>query len=115
LFGKGLGELGRGNVEAAAQAGAILAKGFEEMSQSVVALGQRNLESSLNLAKAAIGTTTLRQLVDLQTGYARDSFDRLVAEGQKLQEMSLKTANAAMQPLKARVAETIGTLTSKAA
>jgi len=115
LFGKGLGELGRGNVEAAAQAGAILAKGLEEMSQSVVALGQRNLESSLNLAKAAIGTTTLRQLVDLQTGYARDSFDRLVAEGQKLQEMSLKTANAAMQPLKARVAETIGTLTSKAA
>src|SRR6185312_13367629 len=87
LFGKGLGELGRSNVEAAAQAGAILAKGLEEMSQSVVALGQRNLESSLNLAKAAIGTTTLRQLVDLQTGYARDSFDRLVAEGQKLQEM----------------------------
>ena len=115
LFGKGLGALGSGNVEAVAQAGAILAKGLEEMSQSVVSLGQRNLESSLNLAKAAIGTTTLRQFVDLQTGYARDSFDRLVAEGQKLQEMSLKTANAALQPLQARMAATMGTLAGRAA
>ena len=107
--------LGSGNVEAVARAGAILAKGLEEMGQSVVSLGQRNLESSLKLARAAIGTTTLRQLVDLQTGYARDSFDRLVAEGNKLQEISLKTANAAMQPLKARMAEAIETLTSRAA
>jgi phasin family protein len=115
LLGGAFKELGSGNVEAVARAGAILAKGLEEMSQSVVALGQRNLESSLNLAKAAIGTTTLRQLVDLQTGYARDSFDRLVAEGNKLQEISLKTASAVLQPLKARMAEAIETLTSKAA
>jgi phasin family protein len=115
LLGGAFKELGSGNVEAVARAGAILAKGLEEMSQSVMALGQRNLESSVNLARAAIGTTTLRQLVDLQTGYARDSFDRLVAEGNKLQEISLKTANAALQPLKTRMAEAIETLTSKAA
>ena len=115
LLGKRLGEVGSANVEAVARASAILARGLEEMGQSVLALGQRNLESSLNLAKAAIGTTTLRQLVDLQTGYARDSFDRLVAEGSKLQEISLKTADAALQPLKARMAATIESFGAKAA
>jgi phasin family protein len=88
---------------------------LEEMGQSVVALGQSNLESSLNLAKAAFGTTTLRQFVDLQTGYAKDSFDRLLAQGHKLQEISLKTANEVLQPLQARMAQAIETLTSKAA
>jgi len=115
LFSGTFSQLGSGNVEAVARVGAILAKGLQEMGESVVTLGQRNLESSLNLAKAAIGTTTLRQLVDLQTGYARDSFDRLVAEGNKLSEISLKTASAAMQPLKARMAEAISTMTNKAA
>ena len=117
-IGSGCGNfaaLGNGNVEAVAQVGAILVKGLEEMGQSVVELGQRNIESSLNLAKAAIGTTTLRQLVDLQTGYARDSFERLVAESGKLREISIKTASAAMQPLKQRVAQAIETLGSKAA
>ena len=115
VLGQRLGELGSANVEAVARAGAILAKGIEEMGQSVLALGQRHLESSLNLAKAAIGTTTLRQLVDLQAGYAKDSFDRLVAEGSKLQEISLKTADAALQPLKARMAATIDSFGAKAA
>lgn len=117
LFGDydALTAFGNGNVEAVAKAGAIVAKGFEEISQSVVELGQRNLESSVALAKAAFGMTTLRQLVDLQTGFAKDSFERLVAEGSRLSDISFKTADAAMKPLKARVAQAIEKLSTAAA
>jgi phasin family protein len=105
---------GASNVEAVVEAGTIVAKGFEEIGQSVVDLGQRNLESSVALAKAAFGLTTLRQLVDLQTGFAKESFDRLIAEGTRLSEISFKTADAALQPLKARMAKTIHGLSAPA-
>jgi len=95
--------LSKGNVEAVVKAGSIYARGLEDLSKTVMAMTQSQLEASVAAAKAVLGCTSLRQMVDLQTDLARTNFDKFMADGSKLSEISLKVANEALEPLQARV------------
>ncbi|WP_207478201.1 phasin family protein [Arenibaculum pallidiluteum] len=98
-----LASFGKQNVDAVIQSQAIVAKGVEEMSRALIAFGQASLEVGVATGKAMIGVKTVRELVDLQTGFAKSSFDSLVAEGTKLSEIGVKVANEALEPINARV------------
>ena len=105
-FFKGYDEISvmsKGNVEAVVKAGSIYARGMEDLSKTVIAITQSQLEASVAAAKAVMGCTSLRQMVDLQTDLARTQFDRIVADGGRLSEISLKVANEALEPIQARV------------
>jgi len=117
-FFKGYDELSvysKGNVEAVVQAGSIYARGLEDLGKILMAISQSHLEASVAAAKAVLGCTSLRQMVDLQTGLARSNFDKLVADGNKLSEVSLKVANEALEPLQARVNAAVGKFIKPAA
>jgi phasin family protein len=105
----------KGNVEAVVKAGSIYARGLEDLSKTVMAITQSQIEASVAAAKAVLGCTSLRQMVDLQTGLARSHFDKFVADGSKLSEISLKVANEALEPIQARVNVAVGKLTKPAA
>lgn len=98
-----LAGFGKGNVEAVVKSSTIVARGFEELSRQFMALAQSNMEHSVAAAKAALNCTTLKQIVDLQSDFAKTTFDKLVSEGNKLSEMSYKMTNEAIEPLQARV------------
>ncbi len=98
-----LAGFGKGNVEAVVKSSTIVARGFEELSRQVMALAQSNMEHGVAAAKAALNCTTLKQIVDLQSDFAKTTFDKLVSEGNKLSEMSYKMTNEAIEPLQARV------------
>ncbi len=98
-----LAGFGKGNVEAVVKSSTIVARGFEELSRQVMALAQSNMEHSVAAAKAALNCTTLKQIVDLQSDFAKTTFDKLVSEGNKISEMSYKMTNEAIEPLQARV------------
>jgi phasin family protein len=98
-----LSQLGKENIDAFVKSGTIVAKGFEDMGKIWMAFTQRSLESSVETAKAAIACKTIREVVDLQSDFARQSFDSMVAEGTKIGEISVKVANEAIQPLQGRV------------
>ncbi len=68
-----------------------------------MAMTQHQFEASVAAAKAVLGCTSLRQMVDLQTDLARTNFDKFVADGSKLSEISLKVANETLEPIQARV------------
>lgn len=95
--------LSKGNVEAVVKAGSIYARGLEDLSKTVMAMTQHQFEASVAAAKAVLGCTSLRQMVDLQTDLARTNFDKFVADGSKLSEISLKVANETLEPIQARV------------
>ena len=61
------------------------------------------MEASAQAAKALLAARTLREAVDVQTDFAKSSFDKLVAESTKLSEISVKVANEAAEPISARV------------
>ena len=44
-----------------------------------------------------------REIVDLQSEYAKTSFDNIVSEGTKISEMTVKVANEALEPINARM------------
>jgi len=95
------------NVDAMIQSGNILAKGLETLSKAMVAYTQSQVEQSVAATKAMMGVKTLRELVDLQTEFARTSFDTMIAEATKVSELSVKVANEAIEPLSARVNATV--------
>ena len=102
---------GKENVDAIVQASTIFAKGAEQISKQVMALTQSSMQSSVVTAKALMGCKTLRDVIDLQAGFARSNFDSLVAEGAKLSELSYKVTNAAIAPIQARVTVAVEKLT----
>ncbi|MDH3916877.1 MAG: phasin family protein, partial [Rhodospirillales bacterium] len=110
---KGYGDfatLGQENVDAVVKSGNIAAKGFEALSQEVMAFARNSLEGNVAATKAILGAKDLREVANLQSAYTRRSFDQALAESAKLTEMSVKVANEAMQPIQARVTVTVGKL-----
>ncbi len=91
------------NLEAVVSASNVYAKGFETFGKTWYALTQETVEASAAVAKALLGAKTLKEAVDLQTDFAKTAFDKFVAEGTKLSEMSIKVANEALEPINARV------------
>lgn len=106
-----LNSLTKQNVDAFMKSSSILAKGFEEISKSTVAYTQGALESSAAASKQALTVKTIRELVDLQSSFAKKSFDSAIAEGTKVSELSVKVANEAFQPISAQINATLGKLT----
>jgi phasin family protein len=91
------------NYEAYIAASTIFAKGTENLSKVWLTLTQEAMENAAQTAKALLGAKTLREAVDLQSDFAKSNFDKFVAEGTKLSELSVKVANEAFAPLNARV------------
>jgi phasin family protein len=91
------------NLDAVVSASTVYAKGFETVGKAFYALSQETVEASAAVAKAMLGVKTLKEAVDLQTDFAKTTFDKFVAEGTKLSEMSIKVANEALEPINARV------------
>ncbi len=57
-----------------------------------------------------LGAKSLNEVVDLQNTFTKGAFDAFVAESAKISELSVKTASEAIQPLKARVDQTVETI-----
>jgi phasin family protein len=91
------------NYDAYVAASTIFAKGAENVGKAWMTLSQETMETAAQTAKALLGAKTLREAVDLQSDFAKSNFDKFVAEGTKLSEMTVKVANEAFAPLNARV------------
>jgi phasin family protein len=98
-----LTQLGQENFEAVVAANHALAKGAEEISKEIFGIAQSTFEHAAHAAKALFSAKTLPELIELNNRFAKSSVDSFLANSAKLSEISLKVANEAAQPLKARV------------
>ena len=94
---------GQGNLEAFVKAGQIWAAGVQELSRTVAATAQAQLDETLATVKALAGVKSLKEAVDLQTTLARASAEKVATEASKLTDASLKLAEQTLAPLTARV------------
>lgn len=101
-------ELTQKNVEAFVKAGNVWAKGAENIGKAYFNLAQVSAEASAEVAQAMFAAKTLKDVVDVQTGYAKASMDTIVAEGKKINDMTVKVANEAFEPIQLQVNEAIG-------
>ena len=94
---------GKANLEAFVQANKLFTTGIETLSKEVVSLAQSSLESSTAATKAMFAAKTIKDVVELQTDFAKTSFEKLVANSTKIGEMTVKLATDSAAPIGARV------------
>jgi phasin family protein len=99
--------LGKDNVEAVVAASTAYAKGIEAISAELMAYAKKSIEDSVTATKALMGAKTVKELVDLQSDFAKTSFDELMSKSSKLGEMYAKVTQDAFEPINARVSVTM--------
>lgn len=98
-----LTEMTQKNVEAFVKAGNAWAKGAESIGKAYFNLAQVSAEAGVEVAQAMFAAKTLKDVVDVQTGYTKASLEAIVAEGKKINDMTLKVANEAFEPIQHQV------------
>lgn len=96
-------EFGRGNMDAFTKASQVYIAGVQDLSRQALAMVQSLSDQALDNMKALSAARSLKEAADLQASFARAGFERVMGDGAKLQEASLKLAEQTFAPLTARV------------
>jgi len=110
-----LADLGRDNFAAVVQCNAALTQGFEAISKEVLGYARTSFESAAATTAALLAAKTFEDVVQVNSEFAKASFERLVERTAKLSEMGVKVANEAFAPLGTSVETTVQKLTKSAA
>lgn len=89
----------KNSMEAFVASGAILAKGLEALGREYFAFAEEAVEVNSKTAKALLTAKSLKEVVELQSGFARNAFDKSLSESGKLSEMSVRIATDAIEPV----------------
>ncbi len=95
-------DLARANVEAIVEAGRVASEGARSIGQDVVAHSRDGVEQAADAIRSLAEAKSPTEYLQLQSEFARSSFDRMVAETSKLTESMVKLAGEAFQPLSNR-------------
>jgi len=101
-----LADLGRENFAAVLRANAALTEGLEAMGKEVMGYARNSFENAAETATALLAAKTFEDVVQLNTDFAKASFERMIEGSTRLSEMSVKVANEALAPLGDRVEAT---------
>jgi phasin family protein len=97
-----LADLTRANVEAVVEAGRVAAEGARSIGQEAVSSGRDSFEHAADAIRSLAEAKSPTEYLQLQSDFARASFDRVVAESSRLTESLVKLAGEAFQPLSNR-------------
>ena len=97
-----LADLARANVEAVVEAGRVASEGARSIGQNVVASSRDGVEKAADAIRSLAEAKSPTEYLQLQSDFARASFDRAVAESSRLTESLVKLAGEAFQPLSSR-------------
>ena len=97
-----LADLARANVEAIVEAGRVASEGARSIGQDVVATSREGVEKAADAIRTLAEAKSPTEYLQLQSDFARASFDRAVAETSKLTESFVKLAGEAFQPISNR-------------
>ncbi|MGB0573015.1 MAG: phasin family protein [Alphaproteobacteria bacterium] len=98
-----LSDASRENAEVLVVSGNIFAKGFEIVGKEIAAYAERTIEANLAAAQQLGVVKNPQEFLDLQTQLAKAAYDDFVTESAKLQDLSVKVSNEAVQPLNERL------------
>ncbi len=103
-MGEEMTELTKGNVEAVVASGKIAAKGAESLVQEIVEFNKKNFEATTAMFKSLAAVKSPTELFQVQSEFAKSSFDSMVAETSKMSEALVKLAGEIVQPISNRYA-----------
>jgi phasin family protein len=102
--GEELTEFTKGNMEALVASAKTAAKGAETLGQEVAEYGKKSFETASAAMKSMATVKSPTELFQLQSEFAKSSFDGAISEASKLSEAWIKLAGDVFQPLSSRYA-----------
>ena len=109
-FEKGTAALGeandfaKGNVEAVIASARVAAKAGESLGQEAADYGKKHFEAASAAFKSFATVKSPTELFQLQSEFAKASFDSIVSEASRVSESLLKVAGDVAQPISNRYA-----------
>lgn len=97
-------DFAKGNVEAVVASARVAAKASESFGQEAADYSKKQFESATALFKSFANVKSPTELFQLQSDFAKSSFDSAVAEASRVSESVMKVANEIAQPLSSRYA-----------
>lgn len=97
-----LSDLARGNLEALVASSKVAARGVETIGQEAADYSRKNFEE---VSTALRGFAEIKSPTDffrLQSDFAKNQFESMVAEGSKLSEAMIKLTGEVIEPLSTR-------------
>ena len=95
-------DLARQAYDALALSQAVMARGFEALGLEIVGLARSGIDRAAKTAGEMLAVKTLSDAVEVNAGFARDSFDSFLEGSTRLSELGVKLAREAAAPLLAR-------------
>ena len=99
-----MNDFSKGNIEAVVESTKLAAKGVETMGQHAAETARKNYETATSAMKSFASVKSPTELFQLQSEFARSSFDTLVADASKNAEAMLKLMGEVFQPISNRFA-----------
>jgi len=103
-FGEEFVDFQKGNVEAIVASARVAAKASESFGQEAAEYGKKHFENATAAFKSFAAVKSPTELFQLQSDFAKSSFDSAVAEASRVSESMLKVAGEIVQPLSNRYA-----------
>jgi phasin family protein len=108
---------GRSQVEAFTTASSTFTKGLQQIAEETAGFSKKQFETSSAALQELFGARTVEQAIEIQTNFAKTSFDSLVAQSTKVGELYTSLVTEALKPAEqifARADETANTTSTVA-
>jgi phasin family protein len=80
------------------ESGTVVVKGVQDLNKLWFGLAQATVEDGLDNTKKIFSCKNFEDLVELQAAFASKGYDKVVNDGQKISDLSMKVAEEAFQP-----------------
>jgi phasin family protein len=88
--------------EAWMESATVASRGVEAMNGRVMAYAKKSMEDGVAAAKSISGAKSLKEVVDIQTAYAKTAFESYVSEMTKMADFAQSVTQDAIKPLNER-------------
>ena len=102
-----IAEESRASFDSVVEASTIAAKGHGAIGSAWFDFAKEAMAAQAGAAEALMGARSWAELSEAQTGHAKTAFERTLAAGNRIADMTVKTAGDAMAPLRARTEDIV--------
>jgi len=94
---------GQGNLEALTKCSQIWTAGVQELMKQAATSFQGSVEETVGVVKKLGTVKSLKEAIDLQSGFVRTTLERLVSESGRFAEASVRLTEQALAPVTERL------------
>ena len=102
-----IAEEGRASFVSVVEASTIAAKGYGAIGNAWFDFAKEAMAAQVGAAEAIMGARSWAELTDAQTVQAKGAFERSMAAGNRIADMTVKTGGEAMEPIRARTEDLV--------